>query len=263
MFNAHQQAGFTVRELIATIERSSLVTVLVEGRDDMSIYDSFNAFGGKVSIVQTQGRCTLLMTYIKAKEKGLLDRCVFIADSDSWIFEGVPIGYEDVLFTTGYSIENDIVAGCRMIKNLLRDRGQSVFESGKYLLSRWFAFYLEQHIAHKPAKADVKPLELLDKKDNGEFVERVGALEKVGFQNPSEELIRDIETHFEIKFRGKNLVDYICASFVSAHNIDARIEQYNHNQIINIAVNAETPSSYLAKLKNKLKERLSHMDCEI
>ena len=103
MLDVHQQAEISATELVATIERSSLLTVLVEGRDDMSIYDGLYAWNGLVSIVQTQGRCTLLKTFIAAKEKGLLDKCVFIADRDLYVFEGIPTEYEEIIFTTGYS----------------------------------------------------------------------------------------------------------------------------------------------------------------
>ena len=255
---SHQISGITSTELIATIERSNIITILVEGRDDMSIYDILfeDTNEDLISIVQTQGRNTLLKTYTEAKKKGLLGKCIFIADSDLYVFEGIPQQYEDIIFTTGYSIENDIVADCVMIKNLLHDIGCRIFESGKHLLSKWFAFYVEQHTKGKDVKADIKPLALLEITDCGKIVERVGALEKVGFEQPSDDMIANVEKNFSLKFRGKNLIDYIRAIFFYSHKIDRRVGQYDYNQIIDIATHAETLSPHFTELKAKLKNKM-------
>ena len=260
MGNEHQKSNITPTELCAVVKNSSLITVFVEGRDDMSIYDRF--YDDKVSIVQTQGRNTLLKTFVEAKERGLLGKCVFVADSDLYAFEEIPSQYADIIFTTGYSIENDVVADCGIIKNLLHDIGCKIFESGKHLLSRWFAFYVEQHAKGNDARADIKPLALLEITDRGRFEERVGALEKVGFKKPSDDMVARVEENFALKFRGKNFIDYICATFSCAHKIDTKVEQYNHNQIINIAVNAETLSPHFSKLIDKVKSRLLSINKE-
>lgn len=254
MGNEHQKSNITPTELCAVVKNSSLITVFVEGRDDMSIYDRF--YDGQVSIVQTQGRNTLLKTFVEAKKRGLLGKCVFVADSDLYVFEGIPLQYADIIFTTGYSIENDVVADCGIIKNLLHDIGCQIFESGKHVLSRWFAFYAEQHAKGNDAKADVKPLALLKVTDRGGFEERAGALEKVGFKTPSDDMVAKVEENFALKFRGKNFIDYLSAVFSCAHKMDISVEQYNHNQIINIAVNADTLSPHFAKLRDKVKGKL-------
>lgn len=255
----HQQAKITVTELVAAIERSSLLTVLVEGRDDMSIYNGLYSWDSQVSIVQTQGRCTLLKTFIAAKEKGLLNKCIFIADRDLYVFEGIPPEYRDIIFTTGYSIENDVVADCKMIKNLLQDIGQRAFNSGRHLLSKWFAFYVEQHLQNKPAKADVHPLALLKDNGCGEFEENPGGLLKQEYLEPAASLVDDIEKNFSVKFRGKNLVHLISVSFLAAHKVDSKVLLYKEDQIINIAINSETQSAPLKNLQDRLRSKLESL----
>lgn len=253
MFDNHQQSEITVIELVAAIERSSLLTVLVEGRDDMSIYDGLYAWDGQVSIVQTQGRCTLLKTFMAVKEKGLLNKCVFIADKDLYVFGEIPLEYEDIIFTTGYSIENDVVADSRIIKNLLGDIGQHAFDSGKHLLSKWFAFYVEQHLQNKPVKADVHPLALLKDNGCGEFEENSDGFFKQGYLKPDAKLVEKVEENFSLMFRGKNLISLISASFSTANKVDSRILVYRNDQILNIAINSETQSVYLKNLQDRLK----------
>ena len=260
MDSKNQQSNFKPTELVAALERSSLVTIFVEGRDDMSIYGGLeNMLCGKVSIMQTQGRNTLLATYELVKERGLLNRCIFIADSDTYLFTGIPQKYEDIIFTTGYSIENDVVADCRMIKNLLHDIGQRAFDSGRHLLSQWFAFYIEQHLQDKPAKADVHPLALLRDNGYGEFEENPGALIKCGYLEPEANLVEEIEKDFKLKFRGKNLVNLISASLTIAHNVDSRILLYHNDQIINIAINSETQSEFFRNLQGRLRSKLESL----
>ena len=72
-----QNALATVEELVATLERTSLATVLVEGKDDMSCYRWLETRLPKaVNIMQVGGRENLFSIYKNRHKKKLLSRSV-------------------------------------------------------------------------------------------------------------------------------------------------------------------------------------------
>ena len=81
----------TVDELVETLRRSSLPTLLVEGRDDMVVYRWLESTDCEepVDVLQCGGRSRLLKVYERRNEFARL-RCVFLADSDMWLFDKVP-----------------------------------------------------------------------------------------------------------------------------------------------------------------------------
>ena len=113
----------TVEELVATLRNSDLPTVIVEGQDDMRIYRWVEERLGSrtANVLPTGGRPNLLSVYERRRE--FLDLPVaFVADQDMWLFSGIPTEYGGVIWTEGYSIENDLYADADLEK-LLEPRG--------------------------------------------------------------------------------------------------------------------------------------------
>ena len=113
----------TVEELVAALRRSALPTVLVEGQEDIRIYRWLEARLGNraANVLPTGGRENLLSIYAKRHEFADLP-VAFVADKDMWLFSGVPSDYEEVIWTEGYSIENDLYTDAErenLLENLL------------------------------------------------------------------------------------------------------------------------------------------------
>ena len=102
----------TVDECVALLRRTDLQTVIVEGKDDMQIYQWAERRVGiqKANVLPVGGRETLLAVYKRRSEFAHLP-VAFVADRDLWLFSGIPPGYPDIIWTEGYSIENDLYAG--------------------------------------------------------------------------------------------------------------------------------------------------------
>ena len=142
----------TVDELVAVLGRSQLPTVIVEGQVDIQIYRWIeeSIINRKVDIQSAGGRNNLLLVYKRRNEFAHLP-VAFVADRDLWLFSGIPPGYPDIIWTEGYSIENDLYAGANL-ENLLNvdevDEHRQVLEA----IIEWFAFEVEEHLAGREAR---------------------------------------------------------------------------------------------------------------
>ena len=146
-------------ELVALLRSSQLPTLLVERDDDVRIYSRWieqHLFGTyRVDVLPTNGKGNLLRLYERKNEFPGLP-VVFVANRGLWSFSRIPKGYEDIICTRGYSIENDVyVYSEDRIENLLdpylkgRDKHKSVQKS----ISRWLAFEIEELIQQTPSES--------------------------------------------------------------------------------------------------------------
>lgn len=104
------QATPSVDEIVASLKNTSLPTVLVEGRDDMTTYRWIeNRLGiQNANVLPCGGRDKLFAVYNRQTEFRHL-KCAFLADRDMWLFDTTCSQYGSIVFTKGYSIENDIL----------------------------------------------------------------------------------------------------------------------------------------------------------
>src|SRR5262249_26254837 len=137
------------------LQRTTLPTLLVEGEDDAAIYrwleGKLGVFSG--SILFCTGRNVLISIYRK-RETFPHGKIAWLADLDMWKFTASPVDLTGIIFTTGYSIENDLYDGSQ-IESLLEAAEKSRYSNLLTVLSRWFAFEVQEfkagrdpHVAH-------------------------------------------------------------------------------------------------------------------
>jgi len=132
----------SVDEIIATLSRSSLPTVIIEGVDDVVVYrrleDIFSEVG--LSVMPVHGRKNVLRIFERLAELKNNKNIAFIADKDLWVISGVPPEYvsERLIFTDGYSIENDIFKDCR-IRNVMEREERELFDIELDKFIHWYA----------------------------------------------------------------------------------------------------------------------------
>ena len=73
----------------------------------------------------------------------------FVADKDMWLFSGIPSNYDGVIWTDGYSIENDLYAGTEL-ENLLDAEEALEHQQTADAIVEWFAFEVEECLAGRP-----------------------------------------------------------------------------------------------------------------
>jgi hypothetical protein len=191
----------TVDELVETLKRSSLTTVVVEGKDDMTIYRWMEKFIGitKANFLPCGGRENLIRLFKRRHEFNHLCT-VFLADKDCFVYDQVPNELENIIWTNGYSIENDLYHG-RFVEKLL-DAGEEVkFRISLKNFIRYYAFEVESFKNKIAYTFSTHPNQILDNNNelNNEF------LAQRNFTQPNEETINYIEAKYDELIRGKSL----------------------------------------------------------
>ena len=68
-----------------------------------------------------------------------------------WLFSGIPSDYDGVIWTEGYSIENDLYADAEL-ENLLAVEESQEHQQLRDAIVEWFAFEVEEYLADRPFK---------------------------------------------------------------------------------------------------------------
>jgi|SRR5471032_1272118 len=164
-----EQSLPTVTEVIALLSKTSLPTIIIEGKDDVIVYrrmeEEFSDFG--VSVLPVGGRANVLKIFDSLSEISSRDKLIFIADLDLWVISNVPQNYvsENLIFTDGYSIENDVFRDLD-IKNVMTDAEKKIFLHEVDKFSYWYSLAVKRNI-EGTFKADLSlfPARILDKSE--------------------------------------------------------------------------------------------------
>jgi hypothetical protein len=145
---------WTEDELVAHLRNSSLPTLFVEGKGDIEVYRWIeNKIGvNKINFISCGGREQLFQLFSRRSEFPSL-KCAFFADRDMYVMTEIPNHYDDIIFTDGFSIENDILDSDAIIKLMIDDQLKHLEGIG-YVLSQWFSFEGGEFIAGRPAIID-------------------------------------------------------------------------------------------------------------
>jgi hypothetical protein len=200
----------TVDELVATLKRSNLPTILVEGADDVMIYRQIERqFGArKVNILPCGGRNTLLKVFERSSEFPHL-KVHFMADKDMWVFESVPEKYATISFTNGYSIENDLYAdGFKRLDELL-DADELVHKAALLEnVAEWFASEVEKYLNDgkemKLSEVTLLSPKVMEKSEN-HFT--VTFLAERGVVKPTPQMVQLVHAENYKRLRGKYLFE--------------------------------------------------------
>ncbi len=134
---------------VAQIEDSGLLTIVIEGKDDLAVYNEFEDIYGLseplVSVLPVGGRNTALGIFKKLKNTEHINKTIFIVDKDQWVIKGIEEEYihNRIIFTHGYSFENDIFIDGNL-ENDLKSKNLSVFNNELPILLKWYALEVDR-----------------------------------------------------------------------------------------------------------------------
>ena len=197
----------SVDEVIAYLGKSELPTLITEGSDDYYVFrrleHEFSICG--ISVMPVGGRECLLRIFERRGEIKSNAIIGFIADRDLWVYSKIPdeFKHDSIIFTNGYSIENDLYADGNLEKYL--DQVEAVaFSADLKALIDWFSRAVELVLAGHDAKIDKHPDSLVrDGRIKDEILAQMGEL-KV-----SEFLKSNIEKDYKRLLRGKTLLSLL------------------------------------------------------
>jgi hypothetical protein len=194
----------TIEELIAYLKRSDLPAILVEGRDDMTIYrwiedSSISCLG---AIIPCGGRSQVIDIAQRQGELGQ-KRVAFLVDSDSDAAWGDQMSIPNTIWTAGYAIENDLFA-TGVITNLMTQQERDGFSRVVESLTLWFLHCVLQIKEGSPARLCRHSRDILDH-DTIEFREELEVDQAL--EEKYADACERIRAHPLVYVRGKNLFD--------------------------------------------------------
>lgn len=155
----------TANEVVETLKRSILPSVITEGLDDYVVFrrleHQFASLG--VSLIPVGGRDEVISVFRRRSEFSQI-RSAFVVDRDMWLFSGVPaeFQYPEFTVTDGYSIENDLYRDGALY-NLMDHREQASFDRDVAEVVRWFGYEVEIHQAGSQPHTDMHVDRIIDR----------------------------------------------------------------------------------------------------
>lgn len=223
-------AQLSLEEIIAATKRSSLPTVFVEGQDDMRLFNRIEQILGtlRANFMPCGDRGVLLAVFERRNELSNIPIC-FLADKDMWHFSGIPEKYTNIIFSAGYSIENDLYVDA----NIERILDKNELDQHKTFIAeicRWFACEVEKYKSGLDCRTDPNlhrliPLPGLTCCPN--------YLQEIGFTEPKADTIDSLIRGYKLSLRGKLLYEII-VRFTHRPNRLAR--KYSYAALIEISI---------------------------
>lgn len=169
----------TVDELVATLQRSTLPSVIVEGKDDILAFRELEARYRHhfLSLIVAGDRSSVLSLFDRRSEFSNLPCAIFIVDRDMWLFSPVPPSYDrdELIITEGYSIENDLVSDY-VTERLMTQVEMTSFASELETVLDWYSIVVSRRLAGEDEPIDVHPNQVLAQAAIGTSFLRSGEL---------------------------------------------------------------------------------------
>jgi hypothetical protein len=198
-----EKARPTVDEIYELLKRTSLPTVLVEGKDDIIFYRSVESElrDLDVDMLPAGNKDAVLEIRKRIKQNPISAPVVFVVDNDLWVYPITPRprNLDDLITTTGYSIENDLFVDGEL-ERLLSPEEMASFKTELNHFSRWYALSINRNINGQSSRFRTHAGKVLDDKDfyNTEMTLQDG-------ETYPEDLFTRIQSNYEFLLRGKSL----------------------------------------------------------
>jgi hypothetical protein len=237
----------TEDEIIEYLKRSSLTTVLVEGKDDMIIYRWIEEEIGiqNANFMSCGGRDRLLKVFNRRNEFNHI-KTVFVADKDAFVYDKTPDNLSDIIWTKGYSIENDLYQG-QKIEQLLDVNENVKFRKAISNYITYYAFEVEQYQKKLIYNFSNHPNQILCNAQNL----KQDFLDEINFESPNNETIEYLQKEYDSLLRGKSLFALLIR-FLSARN---RNIKHSKNSLLEHCFKmhrSDSMNNIIEQLKEKL-----------
>ncbi len=241
---SQHKPDLSIDEIIALLKKTSLPTIIVEGTDDIIVYrhmeESLSAIG--ISVLPVGGRKNVLGVFSRRGDLPKAVTIAFIADQDVWVHIGIPGEYIDdhLIFTSGYSIENDIYIDGELWKLLIKDE-LTKFEAEVSEFLRWYALALSRHLQDPSNNIKLHPNHVLNPDQQPSLLSL-----RSGESYPNE-LYEALSKNYQKNLRGKSLM----ALLVRHTSYKGREPHHNDKALMEIV--ASRPGPLLEAIYSRVK----------
>ena len=241
--------NMTVDDWIDTFRNTDMPTVIVEGKNDIPIYRRIEKYIGiqDADVIPAGGRNNLLSLYERRKEFAHLP-VAFVADRDLWLFSGIPPGYPDIIWTEGYSIENELYAGANL-ENVLNaddvDEHRQVLDS----IIEWFVFEVEEHLVGREAQVATGCNTVVPP---GKTEMDQGFRQNRGFRPPNQKLHQQIKDEYQLQLRGKSLFELL----IRFLNVSNPSDQYSVVKLHQTAFDMKSPYELMDRFIREIEQKI-------
>lgn len=241
----------TSEEIISYLKKSDLINILVEGPDDLLIYNWIEEKINKsnVRILPCGGRSTLLKVFEKRAE--FVDKTVvFIADKDLWVFSGIPEEYQTVVFTSGYSIENDLFCCARnTINNLFTNEELEDFNRIITNILPWYCSEIMKYKNNRDYNISLHLNQVIPEKSS-ELCEHF--LANIELVETTQAIIEEVTRDNYLKLRGKFIFD----AAVRQLSAKRKRSKYSRDNIFELCLKMNR-NHHFDRIINEIEERIT------
>lgn len=239
---------YTYEELKSQLEHSCTLKplLLVEGIYDIIFYRSIiEDYDLDFEIQKCSGRTDLLKLY--RDKDGFTRPTIYCADKDFYIFLKIPKEYKGIIFTKGYSLENDLTLhNKKRIEKKLKSYSKCLKNSLETILN-WYAYNVDLIIRRQGGKIDRKAGFLLDKK-----LSLNTHIKDIVCNN--EELLEKIKSNYYIYYQGHLLISIISYVLGFCNKKDSSIIRYDNEQLFDIF--SDNAKQYKNQLVKKIEKKI-------
>ena len=255
----------TLENLVNALRLSNKPNIIVEGRDDEIIYGTLVERLGRfdVGFFSAGSKDTLLYLYEELSEyenAGDFRHApvAFIADRDMWLFRGIPVCYDNIIWTEGYSIENDLYSYAK-----LRDRIGNEAEYDQILdaISMWFAYKVEEYLEKNPPEKTFESIRDEEHVEVAYRLNRVVPPEKttlapdLEFLPSDHERVRDLRSAYHLQLRGKLLFELL-VRFLNKPKQGFTDATVSYHGLYNDAITVPESNQLFSRLEKEVQEKL-------
>lgn len=235
----------SVAEYVEILKRSSLPTIVVEGVDDIVVYryfeDRLSAWG--VSLMPVGGRGAAIDIFKRREELSHL-ALAFVVDRDSFVHTGVPddLNSEILIFTDGYSIENDVFRDGELFGLLRADERDGFLQELTQFLE-WYALAMSRRLSGMDCPIATHPDRVFAEYES---LTALGADEEY-----PQQLLSLIREDYQKVLRGKSLMPLL----VRKTNYKGRVPRHNSHAMLEMV--AARPGALLNGIYGRIVQALN------
>ena len=158
------------------------------------------------------GRDKLLQVFERRSEFPDL-KAIFVADKDAYVYVNPPENLAEIIWTNGYSIENDLYFG-RNIESLLDNQEKEIFTTSLNSFIEYYAFEIENYLEGREFCFRNHPQHLICDIQN---IVKQDFLEQINFVKAKDEIVENLRENYDVLIRGKSLFALL-TRILSKHN---------------------------------------------